>query len=127
MTTSPSRSGVSQGPAKREYADLLRHADAIFIEELQAWNLYDQVAQAFVVFLPVKSVGVMGDGRCYDYVVAVRAVETTDFMTARWAHLPYDFLERISAPIINEVRGISRVTYDMSSKPPTTIEWSDRH
>lgn len=89
--------------------------------------MYDQVAQAFVVFLPVKSVGVMGDGRCYDYVVAVRAVETTDFMTARWAHLPYDFLERISAPIINEVRGISRVTYDMSSKPPTTIEWSDRH
>lgn len=111
------------GEVKREYADLLRQADAIFIEELRAWNLYDQVAQAFVVFLPVKSVGVMGDGRRYDYVVAVRAVETTDFMTARWAHLPYDFLERISARIINEIRGISRVTYDISSKPPATIEW----
>ncbi|MEL0083864.1 MAG: glutamine-hydrolyzing GMP synthase [Gammaproteobacteria bacterium] len=111
------------GEVKQEYADLLRLADAIFIEELRRWNLYDQVAQAFVVFLPVKSVGVMGDGRRYDYVVAVRAVETTDFMTARWAHLPYDFLERISARIINEVRGISRVTYDISSKPPATIEW----
>ena len=111
------------GEVKQEYADLLRQADAIFIEELRASNLYDQVAQAFVVFLPVKSVGVMGDGRRYDYVVAVRAVETTDFMTARWAHLPYDFLERISGRIINEVRGISRVTYDISSKPPATIEW----
>ncbi|RLA02837.1 MAG: GMP synthase (glutamine-hydrolyzing) [Gammaproteobacteria bacterium] len=111
------------GEVKLEYAELLRQADAIFIEELRAWNLYDQVAQAFVVFLPVKSVGVMGDGRRYDYVVAVRAVETTDFMTARWAHLPYDFLERISARIINEVHGISRVTYDISSKPPATIEW----
>jgi len=111
------------GEVKLEYAELLRQADAIFIEELRAWNLYDQVAQAFVVFLPVKSVGVMGDGRRYDYVVAVRAVETTDFMTARWAHLPFDFLERISARIINEVRGISRVTYDISSKPPATIEW----
>ena len=111
------------GEVKFEYAEILRQADAIFIEELRSWNLYDQVAQAFVVFLPVKSVGVMGDGRRYDYVVAVRAVETTDFMTARWAHLPYDFLEKISSRIINEVRGISRVTYDISSKPPATIEW----
>ena len=117
------------GEVKREYADLLRRADAIFIEELRkavnadgvTW--YDQTAQAFAVFLPVRSVGVMGDGRTYDYVVALRAVETTDFMTAHWAPLPYDLLGRVSSRIINEVRGINRVTYDISSKPPATIEW----
>jgi GMP synthase (glutamine-hydrolysing) len=111
------------GEVKREYADLLRAADAIFIGELHAADLYDKVSQAFVVFLPVKSVGVMGDGRRYDYVVALRAVETVDFMTARWAHLPYEFLDRVSRRIINEVPGISRVTYDISGKPPATIEW----
>ena len=111
------------GEVKKEYADLLRLADAIFIEELYAQNLYDKVSQAFAVFLPVKSVGVMGDGRRYDYVIAVRAVETIDFMTARWAHLPYDFLDTISRRIINEVSGISRVCYDISGKPPATIEW----
>jgi GMP synthase (glutamine-hydrolysing) len=111
------------GPVKREYADLLREADAIFIEELRRHELYDKVSQAFAVFLPVKSVGVMGDGRRYDYVVALRAVETVDFMTARWAHLPYDFLDLVSRRIINEVAGISRVTYDISGKPPATIEW----
>jgi GMP synthase (glutamine-hydrolysing) len=117
------------GEVKREYADLLRRADAIFIEELRrATNAdgvtwYDQTAQAFAVFLPVRSVGVMGDGRTYDYVVALRAVQTTDFMTAHWAELPYDLLGRVSSRIINEVRGINRVTYDISSKPPATIEW----
>jgi len=111
------------GEVRKDYADLLRQADAIFIEELRSADLYDQVSQAFAVFLPVKSVGVMGDGRKYDYVVALRAVETVDFMTARWAHLPYDFLDHVSRRIINEVQGISRVTYDISGKPPATIEW----
>jgi len=111
------------GEVKKEYADLLRQADAIFIEELYANDLYDKVSQAFAVFLPVKSVGVMGDGRRYDYVIAIRAVETVDFMTARWAHLPYEFLDLISRRIINEVSGISRVCYDISGKPPATIEW----
>lgn len=111
------------GEVKKEYADLLRQADAIFIEELYRHDLYQKVSQAFAVFLPVKSVGVMGDGRRYDYVIAIRAVETIDFMTARWAHLPYDFLDLISRRIINEVSGISRVTYDISGKPPATIEW----
>ena len=111
------------GEVKKEYADLLRKADAIFIEELYRHDLYDKVSQAFAVFLPVKSVGVMGDGRRYDYVIGIRAVETIDFMTARWAHLPYDFLDLISRRIINEVAGISRVTYDISGKPPATIEW----
>lgn len=111
------------GEVKKSYADLLRKADAIFIEELYRHELYDKVSQAFAVFLPVKSVGVMGDGRRYDYVIALRAVETIDFMTARWAHLPYDFLDLVSRRIINEVAGISRVTYDISGKPPATIEW----
>ena len=111
------------GPVTKEYADLLRQADHIFIEELRAADLYDSVSQAFTVFLPVKSVGVVGDARRYEYVVSLRAVETIDFMTARWAHLPYPFLERVSGRIINEIRGISRVTYDISSKPPATIEW----
>lgn len=111
------------GEVKKDYADLLRQADAIFIEELYRHQLYEKVSQAFAVFLPVKSVGVMGDGRRYDYVIALRAVETIDFMTARWAHLPYDFLDLVSRRIINEVSGISRVTYDISGKPPATIEW----
>ncbi len=111
------------GEVKKSYADLLRKADDIFITELRNHGLYEQVSQAFAVFLPVKSVGVMGDGRKYDYVVALRAVETIDFMTARWAHLPYDFLDLVSRRIINEVPGISRVTYDISGKPPATIEW----
>ena len=111
------------GEVKREYADLLRRADAIFIGELHVAGWYDRVAQAFAVFLPVKSVGVMGDGRTYEYVVALRAVQTTDFMTAHWAPLPHDLLARISNRIINEVRGINRVVYDVSSKPPATIEW----
>ncbi len=111
------------GEVRKEYADLLRKADAIFIEELYHHDYYDKVSQAFAVFLPVKSVGVMGDGRRYDYVVAIRAVETIDFMTARWAHLPYELLDVISRRIINEVAGISRVTYDISGKPPATIEW----
>lgn len=111
------------GEVKKQYADLLRQADAIFIEELYRHDLYDKVSQAFAVFLPVKSVGVMGDGRRYDYVIAIRAVETIDFMTARWAHLPYEFLDLISRRIINEVPGISRVAYDISGKPPATIEW----
>lgn len=111
------------GEVKKQYADLLRLADAIFIEELYKHDLYDKVSQAFAVFLPVKSVGVMGDGRKYDYVIAIRAVETIDFMTARWAHLPYEFLDLVSRRIINEVDGISRVTYDISGKPPATIEW----
>ncbi len=111
------------GEVKREYAELLRRADAVFIEELRAAGWYDKVAQAFAVFLPVKSVGVMGDGRTYEYVVALRAVQTTDFMTAHWAPLPHDLLARVSNRIINEVRGINRVVYDVSSKPPATIEW----
>ncbi len=111
------------GEVKKEYADMLRRADHLFIEELRQADLYDKTSQAFAVFLPVKSVGVMGDGRRYDYVIALRAVETVDFMTARWAHLSYDFLDRVSRRIINEVRGISRVVYDISGKPPATIEW----
>jgi len=111
------------GEVKKEYADLLRQADDIFIQELHKHDLYDKTSQAFAVFLPVRSVGVMGDGRRYDYVVALRAVETIDFMTARWAHLPYEFLDHVSRRIINEVNGISRVTYDISGKPPATIEW----
>ena len=111
------------GPVRKEYADTLRRADHIFVGELREQGLYDQVSQAFAVFMPVKSVGVMGDGRRYDYVVALRAVETVDFMTARWAHLPYDFLDHVSRRIINEIPGISRVTYDISGKPPATIEW----
>jgi len=111
------------GECRREYADLLRRADAIFIDELRRSGWYDKVAQAFAVFLPVRSVGVMGDGRTYDFVVALRAVQTTDFMTAHWSELPYELLGRVSSRIINEVRGINRVTYDISSKPPATIEW----
>jgi GMP synthase (glutamine-hydrolysing) len=111
------------GEVKKEYADLLRRADAIFIEELRAAGWYDKTSQAFAVFLPVKSVGVMGDGRTYDYVVALRAVQTSDFMTADWAELPYSLLKKVSSRIINEVRGINRVAYDVSSKPPATIEW----
>ncbi len=111
------------GEVRKEYADLLRSADDIFIQELKSQGHYDSVSQAFAVFLPVRSVGVMGDGRRYDYVVALRAVETVDFMTARWAHLPYEFLDHVSRRIINEVPGISRVTYDISGKPPATIEW----
>jgi GMP synthase (glutamine-hydrolysing) len=111
------------GEVKREYADILREADAIFIDELRRSGWYDQTAQAFAVFLPVKSVGVMGDGRTYEYVVALRAVQTTDFMTAQWATLPADLLARVSTRIINEVHGVNRVVYDISSKPPATIEW----
>tara|TARA_R110000822_G_scaffold159476_13_gene299327 strand:- start:34499 stop:36091 length:1593 start_codon:yes stop_codon:yes gene_type:complete len=111
------------GEVKKEYADLLREADAIFIEELHNSGWYHKTSQAFVVFLPVKSVGVVGDARRYEYVVALRAVETVDFMTARWAHLPYELLEKVSGRIINEIPGISRVAYDISSKPPATIEW----
>ena len=111
------------GEVKKEFADTLRLADHIFIEELYKADLYDKVSQAFAVFLPIKSVGVTGDGRRYDYVIALRAVETIDFMTARWARLPYDFLDLVSGRIINEISGISRVTYDISGKPPATIEW----
>jgi GMP synthase (glutamine-hydrolysing) len=129
------------GEVKKEYADLLRRADAIFIEELRDTpfegdpalvasggtktpsNWYEATSQAFVVFLPVKSVGVMGDGRTYDHVVALRAVVTSDFMTADWAELPYALLKKVSGRIINEVRGINRVVLDVSSKPPATIEW----
>lgn len=111
------------GEVRKEQADLLRTADAIFIEELYQQGLYDKVSQAFAVFLPVKSVAVMGDGRCYDHVIALRAVETSDFMTARWAPLPYEFLDRVSRRIINELKGVSRVVYDISGKPPATIEW----
>ena len=111
------------GEVKKEYADILREADAIFIEELHNSGWYHKTSQAFVVFLPVKSVGVVGDARRYEYVVALRAVETIDFMTARWAHLPYELLEKVSNRIINEISGISRVSYDISSKPPATIEW----
>ena len=111
------------GEVKPEYVAILQLADDIFIEELHKQDLYGKTSQAFAVFLPVKSVGVMGDGRKYDYVIALRAVETIDFMTARWARLPYEFLEHVSLRIINEVDGISRVTYDISGKPPATIEW----
>lgn len=111
------------GEVKKEYADKLRFADAIFIEELRKQNFYDKVSQAFVVFLPVKSVGVLGDARHYDHVVCIRVVESIDFMTAHIARLPYEFLEHVSNRIVNEVRGISRVVYDISSKPPATIEW----
>jgi len=111
------------GAVSKEYADMLRFADAIFIEELYSSGWYEKTAQAFCVFLPVKSVGVMGDGRTYEYVVAIRAVETSDFMTANWAELPYSLLSKISNRIINEVRGINRVVYDISGKPPSTIEW----
>ncbi|NHH86959.1 glutamine-hydrolyzing GMP synthase [Cobetia sp. cqz5-12] len=111
------------GEVKKEYADILREADAIFIEELHNFGWYHKTSQAFAVFLPVKSVGVVGDGRRYEWVIAIRAVETVDFMTARWAHLPYELLEKVSNRIINELEHVSRVTYDVSSKPPATIEW----
>ena len=111
------------GEVKKDYADVLRRADVIFIDELRKHDWYDKVSQACAVFLPVKSVAVMGDARCYDYVIALRAVETVDFMTAKWARLPYELLDIVSNRIINEVRGISRVTYDISGKPPATIEW----
>jgi GMP synthase (glutamine-hydrolysing) len=124
----PGRSHPGRGQAR--VRDLLRRADAIFIQELRNFRdeatgktWYDLTSQAFTVFLPVKSVGVMGDGRTYDYVVALRAVQTSDFMTADWAELPYALLKKVSSRIINEVRGINRVTYDVSSKPPATIEW----
>ena len=111
------------GEVKPEYTELLRQADAIFIEELRSAGWYEKTSQAFAVFLPVKSVGVMGDGRTYEYVIALRAVKTQDFMTAEWAELPYTLLGKISNRIINEVRGINRVVYDISGKPPATIEW----
>ncbi|MBS0212446.1 MAG: glutamine-hydrolyzing GMP synthase [Proteobacteria bacterium] len=111
------------GEVKPEYAELLARADAIFIDELRKSGLYDKTSQAFAVFLPVKSVGVVGDARAYEWVIALRAVETIDFMTAHWAHLPYDFLGTVSNRIINELRGVSRVVYDISGKPPATIEW----
>jgi GMP synthase (glutamine-hydrolysing) len=111
------------GEVRKEFADLLRRADAIYIDELRNHDLYDRTSQAFAVFLPVRSVGVMGDGRRYDFVIALRAVETIDFMTAHWARLPYDFLDHVSRRIVNEVPGISRVVYDISGKPPATIEW----
>jgi len=111
------------GEVKAGYADILKRADAIFIEELRGAGLYDEVSQAFAVFLPIRSVGVVGDARAYEWVIALRAVETIDFMTARWAHLPYDFLGRVSSRIINEIKEVSRVVYDISGKPPATIEW----
>jgi GMP synthase (glutamine-hydrolysing) len=111
------------GEVTRERLDLLRRADAIFIEELRRAGLYEATAQAFAVLLPVKSVGVMGDYRTYENALALRAVTTDDFMTADWARLPHDFLARVSARIVNEVRGVNRVVYDVSSKPPATIEW----
>ncbi len=111
------------GEVKAEYADVLARADHIFIEELRNHDLYDKTSQAFAVFLPVKSVGVVGDARRYEYVIALRAVETIDFMTARWAHLPYEFIDLVSRRIINEIDKVSRVVYDVSSKPPATIEW----
>ena len=111
------------GSIEKQYVELLQRADDIFIQELRSSGWYDKTAQAFTVFLPVKSVGVMGDGRTYEYVVALRSVQTTDFMTADWAPLPHELLAKISNRIINEVRGINRVTYDISSKPPATIEW----
>jgi GMP synthase (glutamine-hydrolysing) len=103
--------------------DVLQRADHIFIEELRRADLYDKVSQAFAVFLPVRSVGVVGDARAYEPVIALRAVETIDFMTAHWAHLPYEFLDHVARRIVNEVRGVSRVVYDISGKPPATIEW----
>lgn len=111
------------GEVKKEYADILRQADAIFLEELYRHDLYEKIAQAFAVFLPVKSVAVLGDARAYEYVIALRAVESVDFMTAHWAHIPYEVLSTVSNRIINEVRGVSRVVYDISGKPPATIEW----
>jgi len=111
------------GEVKGEFAELLRKADAICIEELRSSGWYEKTAQAFAVFLPVRSVGVMGDGRTYEYVIALRAVQTQDFMTAHWAELPYTLLSKVSNRIINEVRGINRVVYDISGKPPATIEW----
>ena len=111
------------GKVNKEYADMLRLADAIYLQELVDSGWYDKVSQAFAVFLPVKSVGVVGDNRAYEYVIALRAVETVDFMTARWAQLPYELLAHVSNRIINEIPGISRVAYDISSKPPATIEW----
>jgi len=111
------------GEVKPEYAELLRRADAIFTEELRISGWYEKTSQAFAVFLPVKSVGVMGDGRTYEYVVALRAVQTEDFMTAHWVELPYTLLAKVSNRIVNEVRGINRVVYDISGKPPATIEW----
>jgi len=111
------------GEVKKEYAEILRQADHIFMEELNNQGLYDKVDQAFAVFLPVKSVGVTGDERRYDFVIALRAVETVDFMTARWARLPYDFLDHVSNRIMNEISRVSRVVYDISGKPPATIEW----
>ena len=111
------------GEVKKQYLDLLRRADAIFMEELRKAGWYQKVSQAFTVFLPVKAVGVMGDGRTYDYVVSLRAVVTVDFMTAKWAQLPYELLGKVSNRIINEINGISRVVYDISGKPPATIEW----
>jgi GMP synthase (glutamine-hydrolysing) len=111
------------GEVRREYAEILARADAIFIEELRRADLYDRCAQAFAVFLPVRSVGVVGDARAYEWVIALRAVETVDFMTAHWAHLPYDFLYHVSRRIINEISDVSRVVYDISGKPPATIEW----
>jgi len=111
------------GAVTREQADLLRLADAIYIDELRAHDLYDRVSQAMAIFLPVRSVAVMGDGRRYDWVIALRAVETVDFMTAHWARLPYDFLDVVARRIVNEVKGVSRVVYDVSGKPPATIEW----
>ena len=111
------------GEVKTEYAEVLREADAIFIEELRKENLYDSVSQAFAVYLPVKSVGVVGDARRYEHVIALRAVETIDFMTARSARLPYEFVDKVSNRIMNEISQVSRVVYDISSKPPSTIEW----
>ncbi len=111
------------GELKKEYLDLLRQADAIFMEELNNSGWYQKVSQAFTVFLPVRAVGVMGDHRSYDYVVSLRAVQTIDFMTAKWAPLPYELLGKVSNRIINEINGISRVVYDISGKPPATIEW----
>ena len=111
------------GEIHQSYADVLREADAIFIEELRAADLYDSVSQAFAVYLPVKSVGVVGDARRYEHVIALRAVVTTDFMTATWAELPYAFIGKVSNRIINEIDAVSRVVYDVSSKPPATIEW----
>ena len=111
------------GEIKKQFVEILQRADAIFIEELKRQDFYYKTSQAFAVFLPVKSVGVMGDARRYEYVIALRAVETIDFMTARWVHLPYTLLESVSSRIINEVPGISRVVYDISGKPPATIEW----
>jgi GMP synthase (glutamine-hydrolysing) len=108
---------------RKEYADILREADAIFIEELHKADWYHKTSQAFAVFVPVKSVGVVGDGRRYEWVIAIRAVQTIDFMTAHWAHLPYELLGKVSNRIINEIAGVSRVVYDVSGKPPATIEW----